>query len=163
MTFVKATPMGRAYSCTGLVTERACFGWAAASDDMTWPTSPPPLRHNNRMRAETKLLFIKAIHTVVWGFFVAVIGYVLYCGIANRISGGTWVASGLVVGEGVVLLAVKRHCPLTLLARNYSTSNQDNFDIFLPNWLAHHNQLIFTSIYGFALLLLGYRLVQTHY
>ena len=63
----------------------------------------------------------------------------------------------------MVLLVFKRHCPLTLLVRNYSISNQDNFDIFLPNWLARHNQLIFTSIYGFALLLLGYRLVQTHY
>ncbi len=114
------------------------------------------------MRAESKLLFIKALHTVVWAFFVAVIGYVLYCGIANRITRYTWVASGLVVGEGVVLLLFQRHCPLTLLARRYSASTRDNFDIFLPNWLARHNQLIFTSIYGFALLLLGYRLVQGH-
>ncbi len=112
------------------------------------------------MRAETKLLGIKAVHTVVWGFFVAVIGYVLYCGIADRITWHTWAASALVVGEGVVLMLFQRHCPLTLLARRYSSSPKDNFDIFLPNWLARHNQLIFTSIYVFALLLLGYRLMQ---
>jgi len=115
------------------------------------------------MSAEAKLFLIKALHTVVWAFFVAVIGYVLYCGIANRLTRYTWLASGLAVGEGVVLLIFKRHCPLTLLARNYSDSNRDNFDIFLPNWLARYNQLIFTSIYGFALLLIGYRLVQEHY
>ena len=115
------------------------------------------------MEAKSKLLLIKALHTVVWAFFVAMIGYVLYCGIANRLSWRTGLASGLVVAEGVVLLVFKRHCPLTLLARRYSTSAQDNFDIFLPNWLARHNQLIFTSIYGFAILLLGYRLMQAHH
>ena len=112
------------------------------------------------MRAETKLLGIKVLHTTVWAFFVAVIGYVLYCGLANRLSGYTWVACGLVVGEGLVLLLFQRHCPLTLLARRYSASTQNNFDIFLPNWLARYNQLIFTSIYVLALALLAYRLVH---
>ena len=115
------------------------------------------------MSADAKLFFIKALHTAVWAFFVAVIGYVLYCGIANKLTWHTWLASGLVVGEGLVLLLFQRHCPLTLLARRYSDSTQDNFDIFLPNWLARHNQLIFTSIYGLALLLLGYRLVQGYH
>jgi hypothetical protein len=112
------------------------------------------------MTAATKLLGIKALHTAVWGFFVAIIGYVLYCGLANRLSWHTWAANALVVGEGAVLLLFRRHCPLTLLARRYSNSTKDNFDIFLPNWLARHNQLIFTSIYVLALLLLGYRLLQ---
>ncbi|OGX87304.1 hypothetical protein [Hymenobacter coccineus] len=109
------------------------------------------------MRAEAKLLCIKVLHTLVWGFFVAVIGYVLYCGIANQISWHTWAASTLVLGEGAVLLLFRRHCPLTLLARRYSSSTKDNFDIFLPNGLARHNQLIFTSIFALGLLLLAYR------
>ena len=112
------------------------------------------------MRAKTKLQLIKSLHTVVWAFFVVVIGYVLYCGIANKLSGYTWLASGLVVGEGIVLLLFKQHCPLTLLARRYSDSQRDNFDIFLPNWLARYNQRLFTSIYVGALLLLAYRLIQ---
>ncbi len=112
------------------------------------------------MSAKAKLLCIKALHTLVWGFFVAVIGYVLYCGITNRISWHTWVACGLVVGEGVVLLLFQRHCPLTLLARRYSDSTQDNFDIFLPNWLARYNKLIFTSLYVVGLILVGYRLLH---
>jgi hypothetical protein len=125
-----------------------------------WKHTAPACNTPCRMRAATKLLVIKAVHTIVWGGFVAVIGYVLYCGVVNRLTWHTWAASALVVGEGVVLLLFRRHCPLTLLARRYSHSRKDNFDIFLPAWLARYNQLIFTSIYVFALLLLGYRLLQ---
>ncbi|MBC8082340.1 MAG: hypothetical protein H7Z21_03955 [Hymenobacter sp.] len=112
------------------------------------------------MNAHSRLLLIKTLHTAVWAFFVTVIFYVLYCGVADEISGLTGVAIGLVVVEGGVLLAFKRQCPLTLLARKYSTSLQANFDIFLPNWLARYNQLIFTSIYVFSVLLVGYRMVR---
>lgn len=91
---------------------------------------------------------------------MAVLGYVLYCGVANKLSKYTWLASGLVVGEGVVLLIFKRHCLLTLLARRYSASAQDNFDIFLPNWLARHNQTIFTSMYLLGLLLIRHRIIR---
>ena len=107
-----------------------------------------------------KLRLIKTLHTAVWVFFVTVIIYLLYCGLANQLSGRTAVAAGLIVVEGGVLLVFRRHCPLTLLARRYSASRQDNFDIFLPNWLARRNQVIFTALYLISLLLLGYRLLQ---
>jgi len=112
------------------------------------------------MTNPAKLLLIKTLHTAVWMFFVTVIFYILYCGFTNKIGGLTGVAIGLVVVEGGVLLVFKRHCPLTLLARQYSDSTQNNFDIFLPNWLARYNQIIFTSIYIFGLLLIGYRIIH---
>jgi hypothetical protein len=34
---------------------------------------------------------------------------------------------------------------ITVIARKYSDSTKDNFDIFLPNWLAKYNKLIYTS------------------
>ena len=111
------------------------------------------------VHTQTKLWLIKTIHTLIWGLFVTAIGYVLYSGVANHITVGTWVAGGLVAGEGLVLLLCRNHCPLTLLARKYSASQAANFDIFLPNWLAHYNKLIFTVLYLAALLLIGYRLV----
>ncbi len=114
---------------------------------------------DENMTNSTKLLLIKTLHTAVWMFFVAVILYLLYCGLVNQLSGLTAVAAGLMVIEGGVLWVFERHCPLTLLARRYSASLQDNFDIFLPNWLARYNQAIFTSIYVISLLL-GYRLLQ---
>ena len=112
------------------------------------------------MTNNTKLRLIKTLHTAVWAFFVTAIFYILYCGFANKISGLTGVAIGLIVVEGGVLLIFKRQCPLTLLARNYSDSTQDNFDIFLPNWLARYNQVLFTSLYLFGVFLVGYRLIR---
>ena len=99
------------------------------------------------MNEADKLLTIKLIHTVIWVFFVAVISYILYSGITNTTNVYTWIGIGLIIGEGLVLLLFKMYCPLTVLARNYSDSQKENFDIFLPNWLAKHNKLIFTSIF----------------
>ena len=110
--------------------------------------------------AATKLWLIKALHTVVWAFFVAAILLVLFSGITNKLTSYTWVASGAVVLEGLILLAFKSHCPLTLLARKYSTSTKDNFDIFLPEWLARYNKLVFSVLYAIGLALVGYRLMQ---
>jgi hypothetical protein len=78
---------------------------------------------------------------------VILIFYILYSGISNKIDIYTWIAIGFIIGEGMVLFLFKMFCPLTILARRYSDSDKDNFDIFLPNWLARHNKIIFTSIY----------------
>lgn len=99
------------------------------------------------MNANQKLIAIKSLHTLIWLFFVAIIFYILYSGIVNRITTLTWIAMALVVGEGIVLLIFKMFCPLTVWARRYSSSTKDNFDIYLPNWLARHNKLIFTTLY----------------
>lgn len=107
-----------------------------------------------------KLLIIKIIHTIVWLFFNVVIFYLLYAVLINRIDYWVWICIGLVVLEGLVLLTFKMFCPLTVMARKYSDSTKDNFDIFLPNWLAKHNKLIYTSIFGLAILILIYRLIS---
>jgi len=78
---------------------------------------------------------------------------VVYSGITNQINMYTWIAIGLVIAEGLVLVLFKMFCPLTLVARKYSDSPKENFDIFLPNWLAKYNKIIFTSIFVFGLLL----------
>lgn len=105
-----------------------------------------------------ELLVIKSIHTLIWLFFNVVIFYLLYAVIANKIDIWVWICVGLVVAEGIVLLVFKWLCPLTVIARNYSASTKDNFDIFLPNWLARYNKLIYTSIFGISIGILIYRL-----
>jgi len=112
------------------------------------------------MTPERKLLTIKLIHTVIWVFFVAVLFYVLYSGIADKVNIYTWIGIAVVIGEGLTLLIFKMFCPLTLVARKYSDSQKDNFDIFLPNWLAKNNKLIFTSIFIVALIIVLYRTFQ---
>jgi hypothetical protein len=103
---------------------------------------------------DRKLLIIKIIHTLIWLFFNVVIFYLLYAAIVNKIDIWVWICIGLVVLEGLVLLAFKMFCPLTVIARKYSDSTKDNFDIFLPNWLAKYNKIIYTSIFCLALLIL---------
>ena len=106
-----------------------------------------------KMNSANRLLAIKWVHTLIWLFFVVVIFYILYSGVFNEVNIYTWVGIGLIVGEGIVLLVFKMFCPLTVMARKYSDSDKDNFDIFLPNWLAKYNKLIFTTLYVIGLIL----------
>ena len=111
------------------------------------------------MKGETKLMLIKAVHTLVWIFFNIVIFYMLYAVLADKIDKWLWIGFGLVILEGLTLLLFKFFCPLTIMARKYSDSTRDNFDIFLPNWLARYTKLIYTSIVGVIIVILIYRLM----
>ena len=112
------------------------------------------------MKPEEKLRLIKLAHTLIWIFFVWAIFYVVYSGITNQISSLTWICIGLILGEGVILLIFSMYCPLTIMARQYSDSTSDNFDIYLPNWLARHNKVIFTTIFIAGLILVLIRTIS---
>jgi hypothetical protein len=111
------------------------------------------------MNPASKLLVIKLIHTVIWAFFAAVIFYILYSGIANKVNLYTWLGIVMIIGEGITLLIFKMYCPLTLMARKYSGSDRDNFDIFLPNWLAKYNKQIFSTIFLIGVFIVLYRIL----
>jgi hypothetical protein len=112
------------------------------------------------MNASSKLIFVKSIHSLIWVFFNVVIFYMLYAVIADKIDKWVWICIGLIALEGLVLLVFKSICPVTLIARKYSDSTSANFDIYLPNWLAKYNKLIYTIIVGIALLILIYRMMS---
>jgi hypothetical protein len=38
-------------------------------------------------------------------------------------------------------------CPLTDLAARYTVDRRPNFDIYLPNWLAEHNKVVFGLLF----------------
>ncbi|HEU5289339.1 MAG TPA: hypothetical protein VFU05_01775 [Cyclobacteriaceae bacterium] len=103
---------------------------------------------------EKNPIFIKSIHTAIWVLFVGVICFVLWSGITSNITVYSWLAAAAILAEGIVLAIFKGNCPLTVVARKYSNSTKENFDIYLPNWLAKYNKLIFTTIYAFGLLLM---------
>ncbi len=112
------------------------------------------------MRNETKLTIIKIIHTLVWLFFNVVIFYMLYAVMVNKLDKWLWIGYGLFVLEGLTLLIFKFFCPLTVMARKYSASTKENFDIYLPNWLAKYNKIIYTSILVMIIGITVYRLLQ---
>jgi len=109
-------------------------------------------------KTETKLVLIKSTHTLIWALFVSMIGFVLWSGATNNISIYSWLAVGSVIVEGIVLAIFGGSCPLTIVARKYSNSTKENFDIYLPNWLAKYNKQIFTTLFliGLILVLIRY-------
>ena len=111
------------------------------------------------IKKNTKLIIIKSIHTLIWFFFNVVIFYMLYAVVTNRIDQWLWIGYGFFILEGIILLIFKFFCPLTLLARRYSDSGKDNFDIYLPEWLAKNNKLIYTSLLFVIFLITIYRLI----
>lgn len=110
------------------------------------------------MTAGSKLTLIKTVHTAIWVFYNIVIFYLLYAVIAGKIDKWIWIGLGLFLFEAIVLLIFKMKCPLTIIARRYSNSDKDNFDIYIPNWLARHNKMIYFSILVIIILILIYRL-----
>lgn len=111
------------------------------------------------IKKNTKLIIIKSIHTLIWFFFNVVIFYMLYAVVTNRIDQWLWIGYGFFILEGIILLVFKFFCPLTLLARRYSDSGKANFDIYLPEWLAKNNKLIYLSLLFVIFLITIYRLI----
>lgn len=110
------------------------------------------------MSKESRLVLVKLIHTLIWVFFNIVIFYLLYAVLTNNIDRWVWIGYGLIALEGVVLLLFKFTCPLTLIARHYSNSARDNFDIYLPNWLAKNTKLIYTSLMTIIIIITAFQL-----
>lgn len=115
------------------------------------------------MTPSQSLITIKLVHTLIWALFVGVIIYILYSGITNNLTVYTWIGIVMILGEGLTLLIFKMFCPLTLLARKYSDSTKANFDIYLPNWLAKHNKVIFTTLFILALILVLIRYFSSNF
>ncbi|MFZ1694190.1 MAG: hypothetical protein WAT74_13405 [Flavobacteriales bacterium] len=84
--------------------------------------------------------------------------YLLYAVIADRIDHWVWTALGLFGLECLVLVTFRMFCPLTLMARRYSDSDKPNFDIYLPEWLARHNKIIYGSLLGLVVIGVIWRL-----
>jgi hypothetical protein len=94
-----------------------------------------------------KLRVIKVVHTVVWAVFAGSILAIPVC-VARGNMTVAWLLIGFVFLEVVVLLVNRMRCPLTDLAGRYTTERRDNFDIYLPLWIARHNKEIFGGLYA---------------
>lgn len=98
------------------------------------------------MEDRSKLIAIKLIHTVVWAIFAASISAIpVFVSIGKLVV--AWYLVAFVFFEVVVLLMNRMRCPLTDIAGRYTGARSDNFDIYLPLWLARNNKLIFGVLY----------------
>lgn len=97
-------------------------------------------------------------HTAIWALFVACIVTIPALGLAEMYRQVIWL-TGIVLVEILVLLLNGWQCPLTRIAARHTVDRQDNFDIYLPAWLARHNRTIFGSLFlaGEVIVILRWR------
>jgi hypothetical protein len=103
-------------------------------------------RPQNNHRRTALLTLIKMSHTIIWALFAGCIIALPLAGLRRRFD---W-AQGLtavVLLECVAIVANRWRCPLTGLAARFTEDRADNFDIYLPLWLARHNKTIFGSLF----------------
>jgi len=92
------------------------------------------------------LVAIKLLHTLIW---LALAGCVVAIPCAGSWNQFSWVAvlTGVVLFECAVLALNQCRCPLTDLAGRYTKAHKENFDIYLPLWLARRNKIIFGTLF----------------
>lgn len=98
------------------------------------------------MGRESKLRAIKMIHTLVWAIFAGSISAIPAFAFLGNLT-VAWSLIGFVFLEVVVLVSNRMKCPLTDVAGRYTEERKDNFDIYLPLWLARYNKEIFGGLY----------------
>ena len=92
---------------------------------------------------------VKVVHTVVWAILAGcVVAIPALAWVGHDRAAGALIL--VVLAEVLILIVNDGHCPLTAVAARYTTDRRDNFDIYLPQWLARYNKLIFGSIYLFG-------------
>jgi len=92
------------------------------------------------------LAIIRIVHTAVWAFFAACILAIPVASLLGMHRVASWLA-GIVAIEVLILMFNQWRCPLTVIAGRYTSDRRDNFDIYLPLWLARYNKLIFGTLY----------------
>ncbi len=90
---------------------------------------------------------VKAVHTAVWAVFAGAIVAIPVLA-WQRSFRTALVLIGVVLVEVLVLVLNGMRCPLTGVAARYTDDRRDNFDIYLPEWLARHNKEVFGTLYA---------------
>jgi hypothetical protein len=92
------------------------------------------------------LTAIKLVHTLIWAVMAGSIMVLPVAGLLRRFRLARALTL-LVLAECAVLAVNKGRCPLTDLAARFTRQRADNFDIYLPIWLARHNVAIFGTLF----------------
>jgi len=98
------------------------------------------------MSPPTALRLVKIAHTLTWALFAGCIVAIPVAAWAERYDWAVFL-SGVVLVEVFIIVTNRWRCPLTDLAARYTADRRDNFDIYLPAWLARHNKTIFGALY----------------
>lgn len=102
------------------------------------------------------LVAVKIVHTIAWAFFAGCILAIPVAALLDKHAAAAWLTA-IVFVEVAVLLVNRWRCPLTSLAARFTDERHDNFDIYLPLWLAKYNKLIFGVLFCVGLVFALFR------
>jgi hypothetical protein len=104
------------------------------------------LSHRRILQPDCLLAGIQLLHTAVWAVMA---GSILALPVAafTRHFRGALMLTALIVCECGVLAANRGRCPMTDWAARYTENRAANFDIYLPEWLARNNKVIFGTLF----------------
>jgi ABC-type uncharacterized transport system permease subunit len=115
------------------------------------------------MDSDSTLLLVKVVHTIAWALLAGCVLAIPVCALRGRLRLAL-VLTAIILGEVALLALNGMRCPLTDIAARYTSDRSANFDIFLPEWLARHNQQIFGSLFvaGELVLLWAWQTRRAH-
>ena len=97
-----------------------------------------------------RLRAVKVVHTIAWAFFAGCIVAIPVVSWYGHHRAVAWLI-GIVLVEVAILLINRWRCPLTIIAERFTHERHDNFDIYLPPWLARNNKRIFGALFCLGL------------
>lgn len=103
------------------------------------------------MTPRAALRAIRLVHTAAWAFFAGCILAIPVLARQGRLTAAA-VLIGVVLVECAIVLVNGWRCPLTAVAARYTDDRRDNFDIYLPLWLARYNKEIFGTLFAAGVL-----------
>lgn len=93
-----------------------------------------------------RLSLIKLLHTIVWALMAGCIVALPFLALMRQF-GWALILSAVILFECAVLAVNGGLCPMTDWAARFTEDRADNFDIYLPNWLARYNKAIFGTLF----------------
>lgn len=102
---------------------------------------------------------VKFIHSILFWLFTACVAYTVYAAISGALTAlTTWVVAVVWV-EGLVLLAFRWRCPLTILAERHGAARGSVTHLFFPDWLADRVFVVWGAAFVIANLVLLVRVL----
>lgn len=120
--------------------------WLRAETEITGARKPNSKSRRDQYIDTVALTAIKLLHTTIWAFLAGCILVLPTAGLMHRFDWAIFL-SAIILAECGTLALNRGRCPLTDLAARLTDEQSDNFDIYLPRWLARHNKTIFGTLF----------------
>jgi len=106
------------------------------------------------------ITFIKSVHTIAFVPLSGLLFVLVYEAVTGNITSVTWIAVGVFLAQGVLLLANNGRCPLTKYAEELGSTHGQVTDFFFPKWFADHVFQVYGALFFLSLVLLVVRVLR---